>query len=85
MTVPLVLASKSPARLATLLSAGIQPKVIVSDVDEDAVLAAARLVDDSLGPADAVLVLARAKAEAVASVTPGELVLGCDSMLEVDN
>ena len=32
MTV-LVLASKSPARLATLRSAGIEPFVLVSDVD----------------------------------------------------
>ena len=40
--VTLVLASASPARLATLQAAGIEPVVVVSDVDEDAALAVAR-------------------------------------------
>lgn len=35
----LVLASASPARLATLRAAGFAPRVLVSEVDEDAVLA----------------------------------------------
>ena len=75
----LVLASQSPARLATLRSAGIEPRVIVSHVDEEALLAAA----GAASPADAVLTLARAKAEAVAGTNAtGALVLGCDSMLE---
>jgi len=79
MAIPLVLASQSPARLATLRSAGVEPRVIVSHVDEDAILAAAGPVP----PADAVLALARAKAEEVArSHETGALVLGCDSMLE---
>lgn len=79
----LLLASASPARAATLRAAGISPLVAVSAVDEDAVLARYR----SLPPADAVLVLARAKAEDVArsSAAADDLVvLGCDSMLEVD-
>lgn len=78
----LILASASPARLATLRAAGIEPHVQVAGLDEDAVLAAA----GPLPPADAVLALARAKAEHVAA-TPdidGALVLGCDSMLELD-
>lgn len=84
-----VLASASPARLATLRSAGIEPQVVVSHVDEDAVLAAARVHQAEhgleLGPAAAVLALARAKAEAVASSSHTDtLVLGCDSMLELD-
>jgi len=76
----LVLASASPARLATLRSAGIEPVVAVSAVDEPAVLAAAGPVE----PAQAVLLLARAKARDVAPAHPGALVLGCDSMLELD-
>lgn len=79
MAVPLVLASQSPARLSTLRSAGVEPRVIVSHVDEDAVLAAA----GPLPPADSVLALARAKAEEVARThATAALVLGCDSMLE---
>ncbi|MFD6176596.1 MULTISPECIES: Maf family protein [unclassified Isoptericola] len=86
--VSLVLASRSPARLATLASAGVTPEVVVSDVDEPAVLAAARAgFGQDLEPADAVLVLAQAKAEAVGRQVEDEvsaLVLGCDSMLELD-
>ena len=39
---PLVLGSASPARLETLRRAGVAPYVLVSDVDEDAVVAQAR-------------------------------------------
>lgn len=87
----LVLASASPARLATLASAGITAEVRVSGVDEDAALAAAHARRGREGADDDVVVLARAKADAVAAdllaETPGApdtLVLGCDSMLELD-
>lgn len=88
----LVLGSASPARLATLRGAGVTPAVVVSNVDEDAVLAAARERFGKLTPEDAVLLLAQAKAESVAAqVSSGEidtcrggLVVGCDSMLEID-
>jgi len=98
--VRLVLASQSPARLATLAAAGVTPRVVVSDVDEPAVLDAARAgFGGDLEPADAVLVLAQAKAEDVsarleagadddaddgADDDGSALVLGCDSMLELD-
>ena len=82
----LVLASASPARLATLASAGIAAEVRVSGVDEDAALAAAHARRGRLGAADDVVILARAKAEAVArELGPTDaLVLGCDSLLELD-
>lgn len=72
----LVLASASPARLATLRAAGLDPEVVVSGVDESAVVA----------PDTATLVsrLALAKAAAVALTRPDALVLGCDSLLDVD-
>ena len=82
--VPLVLASASPARLATLRSAGIEPTVVVSDVDEDAVLREAQERLGELEPADVALLLARAKCEAVAAGQPDAVVLGCDSVLELD-
>ncbi len=78
----LVLASASPARLATLRSAGIEPVVEVSNVDESA-------VTESI-PADLAATLARLKGQAVSSRMPTDaggrrvLVLGCDSVLEVD-
>lgn len=77
----LVLGSASPARLATLRAAGLDPEVHVSSVDEPALLRAA---GDDATPADQVLLLARAKARDVAPAEPGAVVVGCDSMLELD-
>ncbi|MDR1117738.1 MAG: Maf family nucleotide pyrophosphatase [Bifidobacteriaceae bacterium] len=83
--IPLVLASASPARLATLRAAGIDPDVIVADVDEPAVLAGALAVQPDMPPSGQVAVLARAKAEAASrAAAPDAFVLGCDSMLELD-
>ncbi len=75
----LVLASASPARLATLRSAGLDPVVIVSGVDES--------VLDGLPPAELALQLAELKCAAVAArddLPADALVLGCDSVLELD-
>ncbi len=84
-SVHLVLASASPARLATLRAVGVEPTVVVSDVDEDAAVAEATERFGPLEPADVALLLARAKCEAVAAdVTTSALVLGCDSVLELD-
>ena len=89
----LVLGSASPARLETLRRAGVTPYVLVSDVDEDAVVAAALETYGELAADEVALVLARAKAEAVAAAVvagdgdgvPAEaIVLGCDSVLELD-
>lgn len=75
----LVLASASPARLSTLKAAGVRPTVIVSGVDESQV--------SGLPPAVLALQLAELKGAAVAGrddVPSGALVLGCDSVLELD-
>ncbi|ALE05189.1 septum formation inhibitor Maf [Arthrobacter sp. ERGS1:01] len=74
----LILASASPSRAKLLTDAGITHRVLVSDVDEDAVTAAAGPVS----PAQTALLLARAKAEAVAATVTDGLVLGCDSVFE---
>jgi septum formation protein len=73
----LVLASASPARLATLRAAGVSPSVVVSGVDESVVT--------GLAPADLALRLAELKCDAVAAEVGGAtLVLGCDSVLDLD-
>jgi septum formation protein len=71
-----VLASASPARLNVLRNAGLDPEVIVSGVDEEAV--------EAESPAALALALARAKAAAVADGLTDRLVIGCDSVLELD-
>ncbi|MEC5190419.1 MULTISPECIES: Maf family protein [unclassified Arthrobacter] len=78
----LILASQSPARTKLLTDAGIRHEILVSDVDEDAVQARYGVTD----PHDTALLLARAKAEAVASLpeADGALVIGCDSVFEFD-
>jgi len=80
--VPFYLASTSPARLATLRAAGIEPIAIAPGVDEEAAVAAA----GPLAPADMVMLLARLKAEAVAAAHPGldGLIFGGDSAFEFD-
>lgn len=84
----LILASASPARLATLRSAGLHPEVVVSGVDES--------VADGRAPAEMAVVLAELKARAVAvlvgtsprdgGAAAGErtIIVGCDSVLDLD-
>ncbi len=74
-----VLASASPARLTTLRDAGIEPRVVVSGVDESQVTDA--------DPAALAARLAEVKARAVLDRVGSEdtsWVLGCDSVLELD-
>ncbi|TYL52015.1 septum formation inhibitor Maf [Nocardioides sp. BGMRC 2183] len=74
-----VLASASPARLTTLRSAGLDPLVVVSGVDESQVV--------DVPPAELAQRLAELKARAVAArddLPEDALVLGCDSVLELD-
>jgi septum formation protein len=72
----LILASASPARLRTLQAAGLRPEVIVSGVDEEGV--------EADNTAELALKLAQLKAVAVAAGQPRALVIGCDSVLELE-
>ena len=72
----LVLASQSPARLGLLRQAGLTPEVLVSGVDEDAVTAPT--------PAELALALAEASVVAARPEVKGALVIGCDSVLDLD-
>lgn len=78
---PLVLASKSPARQRVLAQAGIAADIHPANIDERAVEAAAA----PGGPAAAARLLARAKAFAVSGDRPGPLVLGADQTLALGN
>ena len=76
----LVLASTSPARKKLLTEAGILFETVAPGVDED-------LVVSQTNPRSAdelTRLLAKAKAQAVASEFQDSLVLGCDSALEFD-
>ncbi|SEH91122.1 septum formation protein [Mycolicibacterium rutilum] len=78
-----ILASASSGRRKVLRQAGIDPLVIVSGVDEDAVAAS---LPATATPADVTVALATAKADAVAAeldpaLAADSVVIGCDSML----
>lgn len=76
-----VLASASPARLSLLRTAGFDPEVLVSGIDED-------LIGADLDASDRVVALAEAKLAAVLEAAGDSLgdavVLACDSMFEFD-
>ena len=74
-----VLASASPGRRKVLRQAGIDPVVVVSGVDEDAVIAAQ---GPDAAPGDVANALAAAKAEAVVADLDSALSAGlrCDRL-----
>ena len=71
-----VLASASPARRRLLQIAGIDPVVRVSNFDESQI--------QRSDPRQLVEVLAKCKAERVATQFESALILGCDSVLLID-
>ena len=76
----LVLASQSPSRRMLLEQGGVRPVLRPAHIDEDAVIASLHSVD----AATTVSTLARAKAETAIAEFPGDVVVGCDSMLLLD-
>lgn len=76
----LVLASQSPSRRMLLEQGGVKPVLRPAHIDEDAIIASLHSVD----AATTVSTLARAKAETAIAEFPGDVVVGCDSMLLLD-
>ncbi|BFJ86107.1 Maf family protein [Ruthenibacterium sp. CLA-JM-H11] len=72
----LVLASASPRRRELMALAAPAYEVCVSDVDESALTAP--------DPAALAQVLADAKCAAAAALRPGDVVVGCDTVVDVD-
>ncbi len=82
----LVLGSASEGRRRVLRQAGVEPLVVVSGVDEDAIIAA---LGPDAGPGEVVRRLAETKAAHVVTlldpaVAANCVVIGCDSMLHID-
>jgi septum formation protein len=82
----LILGSASEGRRRVLRQAGVEPSVVVSGVDEDAIVAA---LGADAAPGDVVRSLAEAKAEHVVTLIDTAaaadcVVIGCDSMLYLD-
>jgi len=80
-----VLGSASAGRLRVLRQAGVEPLVVVSGVDEDAIVAS---LGPDAAPGDVVRSLAEAKADHVATIVDAAVaadcvVIGCDSMLYI--
>ena len=78
-----VLGSASAGRLRVLRQAGVEPLVVVSGVDEDAIIAG---LGPDAAPGEVVRSLAEAKADHVATIVDTAVaadcvVIGCDSML----
>lgn len=81
MTVaPIVLASRSMSRREMLSAAGVEHEAVPADIDE-------RGFEADLGdapPPEIARMLSVRKAEAVSGTRPGTMVLGSDSLLDVD-
>jgi septum formation protein len=77
LTRRIVLASRSPRRIALLRQIGLNPEVLPTDVPEN--------LDDSRSPSDNARALALEKARAAASVIVDAIVIGADTIVVVDN
>lgn len=78
----LILASSSPYRQALLRQAGIPFRAVAPHVDETAIAQAATA--QGAAHDQVCRALATAKAQAVASRHPADIVVGCDQLLSID-
>jgi septum formation protein len=78
----IVLASTSKIRLQLLSAAGLTVEAIAPRVDEETARVA--LLAEGAKPRDVADALAEMKARKVSDRRPGDLVLGCDQVLELD-
>ena len=76
----LILASGSATRAKLLQAAGVKFQVDISNLDEDVI----KREGADLAPEDLAILLARRKAQHVASRHPGKFVLGADQILVCD-
>lgn len=83
MSVHMILASGSEIRATLLRNAGLNVDIIKPRVDEEMLKTALKVEDAS--PRDIADCLAEAKARKVSDKTPGQMVLGCDQVLQVGN
>jgi septum formation protein len=80
----LVLASASPSRAALLKAAGLAFETDPADIDEHTIRTVLQQ-DSRATPSDVAEVLARAKAETVSERRPGDLVIGADQVLALED
>jgi septum formation protein len=74
---PLILASRSPRRLALLSQIGLSPRVVSCDISED--------FDPSCSPGENAQNLAQLKARCVAEGVADGIVLGADTIVVIDD
>lgn len=77
-----ILASTSPTRLHLLQASGLEVEAVAPRVDESSARDA--LLAEGAKPRDIADALAEMKARKVADKRPGDLVLGCDQVLEFE-
>ncbi|MCK5500743.1 MAG: Maf family protein, partial [Tritonibacter mobilis] len=82
MSTHILLASGSEIRAQLLRQAGVAFRVEVARVDEGAIKAA--LLAEGATPRDIADTLAEAKARKVSGKHPGEMVLGCDQVIDFE-
>ena len=80
MSRPLILASNSAVRLHMLHTAGLSVHAHPARIDEDTIRRS--LEAENAGPRDVADALAEMKAAKLSDRMPGELVLGCDQVLD---